>query len=167
MKYKERVQTRQLRTRPKTAIKTRDKQTTSSFYRPAEEAPLIVLTIVGIHLRVISQRSSERRIVIPLPSPASPCTVRRFSASEIFLLRGIRFAFDLSRRERTTRGVPAYGSVAVRFDRIFQGPRVCAPRARARIKCRSYRSLKQLSSRPTTMLPTVGRAAFCHIAINH
>lgn len=167
MKYKERVQTRQLRTRPKTAIKTRDKQTTSSFCRPAEETPLIVLTIVGIHLRVISQRSSERRIVIPLPSPASPCTVRRFSASEIFLLRGIRFAFDLSLGGRELRAAyPRMVPLPSGSTGFSRGP-ACARRARARIKCRSYRSLKQLSSRPTTMLPTVGRAAFCHIAINH
>ncbi|KYM91160.1 hypothetical protein ALC53_01572 [Atta colombica] len=46
--YKERVQTRQLRTRPKTAIKSRDKQTTNPFCPPEEGGPAtIVLTIVG------------------------------------------------------------------------------------------------------------------------
>ena len=53
--YKERVQTRQLRTRPKTAIKSRDKQTTNPFCPPEEGGPAtIVLTIVGTPSRDFS-----------------------------------------------------------------------------------------------------------------
>ncbi|KYN07322.1 hypothetical protein ALC62_01524 [Cyphomyrmex costatus] len=40
--YKERVQTRQLRTRPKTAIKSRDKQTTNPFCRPPPSSPFML-----------------------------------------------------------------------------------------------------------------------------
>lgn len=91
----------------------------------------------------------------------------------------IRLAFDLGGRESTSHRRhgrsflydPAKSPIhrVVRFNRIFQE----SPRARITITCQSYRDLKQLSSRPAslyhvTMLPpTIGRATFCHVAINH
>ncbi|KYN40287.1 hypothetical protein ALC56_05232, partial [Trachymyrmex septentrionalis] len=67
--YKERVQTRQLRTRPKTAIKSRDKQTTNPFCRPPEEAPAtIVLTIVGTPSRDFSAGTEDEESSHLLPS---------------------------------------------------------------------------------------------------
>lgn len=152
--YKERVQTRQLRTRPRTAIKSRNKQTTSSppFCRLPEEPTTrfppfpIALTIVGTSSRDFSaaeQRRWEKNRRRPFPSIAIlPPRLFRLSLSLVlssasFRSRVVslsRFASPLisagENDASTRRGVP------VRFDRIFQGP-LCA-RAR-KSNTRSYR----------------------------
>lgn len=184
--YKERVQTRQLRTRPKTAIKSRDKQTTNPFCRPSRGPATIVLTIVGTPSRDFSagtadegssslflRRHYHHRCRCPsLPRALSQPTLSGF-ASGFFV--EIRLAFDLGGRERRTdMVVPVWSRRAAESSGstgFSKGARVRAPRAR--ITCQSYRDLKQLSSRPAslypvTMLPpTIGRATFCHVAVNH
>lgn len=107
-----RVQTRQLRTRPKTAIKSPGKQTTFPFCRSRGS---IVLTIIGTPSRDFTR---EKDRLLTLPS---------FWLSDSFLCSDSP-AFDLrpgnDADDARTVVVP---SAAVRFDRISQRPLCGSP----------------------------------------
>lgn len=107
-----RVQTRQLRTRPKTAIKSPGKQTTFPFCRSRGS---IVLTIIGTPSRDFT-REKDRLLTLPSSwlSDSFLC-----SDSPAFDLRPGNDADDAC-----TDVVP---SAAVRFDRISQRPLCGSP----------------------------------------
>lgn len=138
--YKERVQTRQLRTRPKTAIKSRDKQTTVFFlsYRRRERGtPPIVLTIVGTPSRDFSATEEKAEEVNRQHPTPSSLHLPRFSffRSVVSLWR---FASPLI-SARFSYGPAAPSSGPTGFSR--------ARRARESDADRTA-GLKQLSSRP-------------------
>lgn len=132
--YKERVQTRQLRSRPRTAIKSRNKQTTSSPLlllfvvfpknpprsplsdRPNDRRYILVWFLSGTETRR-NRRHPFSPIVTPPPSSLSLALSSASFRSRVVSLS--RFASPLisagESDASTRRGVP------VRFDRIFQG----------------------------------------------
>lgn len=105
----ERARTRQLPTRPKTAIKRVGKQTTFPFCRSRSG-----LTIIGIHLRVISANTRDEDRL--------PFYNHRSFFRTIAFFAGVRLSL-ISTEEGScadtqhTRPFFAFG----RFDRIFQG----------------------------------------------